>query len=287
MHTLTLSYPRLFVAVSASEAMVPLVRHNFRAALVPGATGAVVHHYEAIWDGSRAVLRRDDDCLGEFADATALMFALEEELEVLLISQLGNWIGLHAGSVALQGQAIITVGHPDTGKTTTTMQLIELGLTMLSEEVTPIDPDLHLVHPFPHNLTLARHYAEAFSSLYPVTRGALTYYGADMARYAPTATHNTPAPPVAFLFPAYHPEYAPQLVEVSPSDVLTELLQYCFAPRTTDEQLYDSVIRVVERCRVFRLQTNSIESARALLGSVITRLLAEPASPAPSPKSCP
>lgn len=287
MVTLTLSYPRLSVAVTASEAMVPLVRDNFRAALAPGAAGAAVHHYEAAWDGSRGVLRRDGDHLGEFTDPTALMFALEEDLEVLLISRLGNWIGLHAGSVALQGRAIVTVGHPDTGKTTTTMQLIELGLTMLSEEVTPIDPELHLVHPFPHNLTLARHYAEAFANLYPVTHGALTYHGADMARYAPLATHSTPATPVAFLFPAYHPANTPQLVEVSPADVLTELLQYCFAPRTGDEQLYESVIRVVERCRVFRLQTNSIESARALLNSVITRLLAEPPSPALRPTSCP
>jgi hypothetical protein len=287
MPRLTLSYPRLSVAVSASEAIVPLLRDNFRAALAPGDGDAVVHQYDAAWDGSRGVLCRDGDRLGEFADPTALMFALEEDLEVLLISRLGNWIGMHAGSVALQGRAIITVGHPDTGKTTTTMQLIELGLTMLSEEVTPIDPDLRLVHPFPHNLTLARHYAEAFSHLYPVTRGVLTYPGADMARYAPHATHGTPATPIAFLFPAYHPDHTPRLAEVSPADVLTELLQYCFAPHTGDEQLYDSVIRVVERCRVFRLQTNSIESARALLGSVITRLQVEPPAPALRPTSSP
>lgn len=143
-----------------------------------------------------------------------------------------------------------------------------------------MDPVSHLVHPFPHHLTLARHYAEAFQAAYPVTRGTVMYHGAEMARYAPHATHAGAATPVAFLFPAYHPDHVPALIEVDPGDVLVEVLQYCFPPQGPDEQLYDAVIGVIERCRIFRMRTNSIASARALLGAVIDRVVPESRSSA-------
>lgn len=278
--TITLIYPRLAVTVAAPAAVMPLLRETFRHAITSADVGRVAHAYQASWDGQSARLTRDGEPVGEFSDPTALVFALEEDLEVRLINRMSPWIGLHAGAVAHSGRAIITVGHPDTGKTTTTMQLIELGLEMVSEEVTPVDPVGHLVHPFPHHLTLARHYAEAFAAAYPVSRGTLTLHGPDMARYAPHTTHAGPATPVAFLFPAYHPSHIPGLEEVGPGDVLAELLQYCFPPQGPDEALYDAVIGVIERCRIFRMRTNSIASARAQLRAVISHVV--PALPSPA-----
>lgn len=149
MPPLTLTYPRLAVTVTAPDAVWPLLRETFRHAMAQSGTGVIAHHYDATWDGQRARLTRDGELVGEFPDPTALVFALEEDLEVRLINRMSPWIGLHAGAVAHRGRAIITVGHPDTGKTTTTMQLIELGLDLVSEEVTPWIPSVTSFTRFP------------------------------------------------------------------------------------------------------------------------------------------
>ena len=79
-------------------------------------------------------------------------------------------------------------------------------------------------------------------------------------------------PIAVVLFPRFDPSCAPRLEALTPGDVLTETFQYCFPPRGTEEQLYDNVIRILERCRLWRLHTRDIESSRTLLTRVISEL---------------
>lgn len=279
MGLLFLEYPKLSVSLSVPDDAADGFRANFANALV-SAPPPIVHLKFLVRRLNAGVaLERNGIAVGVFPDATALMFALEEDLENSLIGRLDGWIGLHAGAVALPDLAIVTVGHPDTGKTTTTFQLVELGLELLCEEVTPIDPAAVRVHPFPGVLTLDRRYAEAFRSRYPVTRGAITYHGAEMARYTARHVRKEAVPLGAMLFPAFDPSCRPKLEVLSPAEVLTDIFQYCFAPTVDDEQLYDSVIRVIERCRLFRMHTRDIESARGLLVELLSELSPADARP--------
>ena len=150
--------------------------------------------------------------------------------------------------------------------------MVELGLELLAEEVTPVDPSTLLVHPFPQVLSLSRAYAEQFAARHPIVGGALHYHDATMARYAPARVRTKAAPIAALLFPRFHPSHEPRLEAVAPGDVLTEIFRYCFPPHTSDELLYDNVIHLLERCRLWRVHTCDIESSRVLLRDVIAAL---------------
>ena len=276
MRTLRLEYPKLSVTVSVPDDMAASFERNFAHALSVSLPTTAHLHFDVRPQIDGVSVLRNRLLSGTFPNATEVMFAIEEDLEFALIERLDGWIGFHAGAVTLGDVAIVTLGHPDTGKTTTTLQLAELGLPMLCEEVTPVDPDTRLVHSFPHPLTLARGYGEAFAARYPVTRGDLSFYGADMARYAPHAVRVQPAQLGVMLFPAYNPSSTPAIERLSPADVIPDVFGYCFTPTRGDEHLYDSVIRVVEQCRLFRLHTCSIESARTLLIQLIADLSAPP-----------
>ena len=280
MRLLFLEYPKLTISLSVPDDDAGAFRANFAHAIVSGTPASVQIEFLIRRLGTGVALERNGTPVGVFPDAAELMFALEEHIENALIERLDGWIGLHAGAVAMPDMAIVTVGHPDTGKTTTTFQLVELGLELLCEEVTPIDPSAIRVHPFPGVLTLDRGYAERFTSRYPVTHGALTFHGPGMARYTAGRVRRESVALGAMLFPRFDPSCTPGLEVLGPADVLTDIFQYCFTPTMKDEQLYDSVIRVIERCRLFRMHTRDIESARGLLVELLSEL--SPAGARPS-----
>jgi hypothetical protein len=267
-----LEFPRLTVALSLPEPLVAAFTANFGFALAASPARPPDRAYGVRMEQDGVLLVRDGLPVGIFPDPQDLMFALEEDIENAIIEHLGEWVGLHAGAAVLGDAALVVVGRPDTGKTTTTFQLVELGLDLLCEEVAAIDPAPREVQPFPQRLTLARPYAEAFQSLYPVSAGALTFPTATMARYAATRVRTRPARLGAILFPRYDPSCQPAIEDVSPGQVLTELLQHCFTPALGDETLYDGVIRLITGCRLFRVHTRDIASARSLLSDLIARL---------------
>jgi hypothetical protein len=270
MTTLFLEYPRFAVALSVPEEAATSFRQDFAPWLISRRPLVVHAEYRVQLAGTGVSLVKNGVLAGTFPSMTELTFFLEEDLEISLIERLGDWVGFHAGAAAIRDSAIVVVGHPDTGKTTTTFQLVELGLELLCEEVTPIDPATIEVQPFPQTLTLARGYAEEFASRYSVKMGNLSYYGPEIARYAAGKVRKGVVPLKAIIFPSFDPSFEPTIERVSPGQVLTELLPYCFPPALGEEWLYDNVIRIIERCRLFRLRTCGIESTRALLGALVS-----------------
>ncbi len=163
------------------------------------------------------------------------------------------------------GSACVIPGNPDTGKTTTTFNLIEMGQIFLCEEVVPVDPETLLVYPYPQVLTLSAAYAEEHLSLYPVKNGELKILDSLIARYHPYTAGSNPVPLKTLLLPAYDPYGTPGIEKLAPEEAFTELLGYCFPPNTNDEHLFDSVIKISEESEIFRLRTNSLQSMRELL----------------------
>jgi hypothetical protein len=161
--------------------------------------------------------------------------------------------------------ACVIAGNPDTGKTTTTFNLIEMGHIFLCEEVTPVDPGTLLVHPYPQVLGLDGDYAEKYRSLYPVTKGELKIPDSEMARYRPYAVGPEPVLLETILIPSYDPSGTRGIEKLTPGEVFTELLGYCFPPNTDDENLFDSVIKICEEAQIFKLRTKSLRSMQELL----------------------
>jgi hypothetical protein len=211
------------------------------------------------------ILVKDGQPARQFGSCLDLICCLEEDIENTLIQAIGSWVGFHAGAVMIGDTACVIAGNPDTGKTTTTFNLVEMGQTFLCEEVTPVDPKTLLVYPYPQVMTLEGAYAEKHLSLYPVANGELKILDSQMARYCPYAVGSDPVPLKTILIPVYDTSQTPGIELLSPGEVFTELLGYCFPPNTDDEHLFDSVIRICEKAEIFRLRTNSLQSMRQLL----------------------
>ena len=269
MKTFFLSFPRLNISLTAPEAIVADIQDAFLSSIRPDANLPPQHEYVIESTSNGLSLLKDGQPVLQFASCFDLICRLEEDIENALIRSIGDWVGFHAGAVMIGGTACVIAGNPDTGKTTTTFNLIEMGQIFLCEEVTPVDPETFLVYPYPQVLGLEGAYAEKYRSLYPVTNGELKIPDSHMARYRPYAVGPDPVHLETILIPAYDPSQTPGIEKLAPGDVFTELLGYCFPPNTDDEQLFDSVIRICERAQIFRLRTNSLRSMRELLKKLL------------------
>ena len=265
MKTFFLSFPRLNISLTAPDKIIPDIQAAFLHSIRSETNLSPRRKYVIESTPSGFGLLKDGQQDQQFASYLDLICHLEEDIENTLIRAIGGWVGFHAGAVMIGDAACVIPGNPDTGKTTTTFNLIEMGHIFLSEEVTPVDPETFLVYPYPQVLTLSRTYAEEHLSLYSVQNGELKLLDSQMARYHPYAVGSDPVPLKTILIPAYDPSETPGIEKLAAGEVFTELLRYCFPPNTDDEHLFDSVIRICEKSEIFRLRTNSLQSMRQLL----------------------
>ena len=265
MKTFFLSFPRLNISLTIPDEIIPEIQAAFLHSLRSDTNLSPCHKYVIESTPSGFGLLKDGQQDQQFTSCLDLICHLEEDIENTLIRSIGDWVGFHAGAVMTGDAACVIAGNPDTGKTTTTFNLVEMGQTFLCEEVTPVDPETLLVYPYPQVLTIEGTYAEKYRSLYPVQNGELKILNSEMARYRPYAVGLDPVPLETILMPTYDPSQTPGIENLSPGEVFTELLGYCFPPNRDDEHLFDSVIRICEEAEIFRLRTNSLQSMRELL----------------------
>ncbi len=269
MKTFFLSFPRLNISVSAPEAIAADIQDAFFHSIRSHRNPSPRHEYVIETTSNGFSLLKAGQPARHFGSSLELICRLEENIENTLIRSMGDWVGFHAGAVMIGDAACVIAGNPDTGKTTTTFNLVEMGQTFLCEEVTPVDPETLLVYPYPQVLTIEGTYAEKYRSLYLVQNGELKILDSQMARYSPYDVGSDPVPLKMILIPAYDFSKTPGIEGLSPDEVFTELLGYCFPPNRDDEHLFDSVITICEKAEIFRLRTNSIQSMRELLKELI------------------
>lgn len=265
MKTFFLSFPRLSVSLTVSHEIVADIESTFSHSISPARELPSRHKYEIKATSHGFVCLKDNQLVGKFGSSLETLCILEEDIEVSLTRHMGDWVAFHAGAVAAGDFACVVVGDPDTGKTTTTFNLIEMGHMFLCEGVCPVDPETLLVYPYPQVLSMSRAYAEKYLLLNRVKKGEITLFDSDLARYRPFQAAKVPLPLKTILLPAYDPSSTPGVEDLSPGHVLTDLLSYCFPPNTDDEYLFDSVIRICEESELFRIHANNLQSMRQLL----------------------
>ncbi|MBW1784427.1 MAG: hypothetical protein JRL30_27260 [Deltaproteobacteria bacterium] len=269
MKTFFLSFPRLNISLTAPDEIMADIRAAFLHSIRPDRNPPPRHEYVITSTSNGLLLLKDGQPGRQFGSCLDLICRLEEDIENSLIRAIDSWAGLHAGAVIIGDAACVIAGNPDTGKTTTVFNLVEMGQVFLCEEITPVDPETLRVYPYPQVLTLGRSYAQKHLSLYPVQHGDLQILDSRMARYHPYHAGSEPVPLKTLLIPAYTPSDTSGIEELAPEEVFTELLGYCFPPNTDDEYLFDSVIRICENAEIFRLRTNSLQSMRQLLKALL------------------
>ena len=265
MKTFLLSFPRFNISIIVPDEIIADIQAAFLHSIRPDINLPPRHEYIIESASNGFNLLKDGLSVGRFGSCLDLICRLEEDIENTLIRVMGDWVGFHAGAVMIGDSACVIPGNPDTGKTTTTFNLVEMGRIFLCEEITPVDPETFLVYPYPQVLTLEGAYAEKYLSYHPVQNGDLKIPDSQMARYHPHVAGSDPVPLKTILIPAYDPSETAGIEELTAGEVFTELLGYCFPPNRDDEHLFDSVITICEKAEIFRLRTNSLQSMRELL----------------------
>ena len=250
-----------YVIESPAEAL-EIFRRLYPRAWRGGARGPA--DFSLAVEGERWLLRHGGETRGPLRGALEAAYALEHEVESGLVAGSGGRIALHAGGIEEAGRAHLVAGDPDSGKTTSTLLLVELGHRFLCEEVALIDPDSLAVEPHPRSLGLDRRFLDELARRRPLERGRVDRLDDHHARYAPHSPCLEPARLATIFIPRLRPGRTPGVEEVDPAQALPEILGYCFPPTAEPEEFFDRVIRMLESCRVARVRFDSVETASSL-----------------------
>lgn len=78
---------------------------------------------------------------------------LDSQMRLFIAATTKDWVFVHAGTVAIDGRALLLPGESFSGKTTLTAALVQAGATYLSDEYAVLD-QAGRVHPYPRRLSI-------------------------------------------------------------------------------------------------------------------------------------
>jgi hypothetical protein len=110
------------------------------------------------------VIQRKDRSLA------SLLEYVRWDLHAFVPERARDYLFLHAGAVASNGQAMLLTGSPDRGKSSLVLALLQRGLRYLSDDLGAIDPVSSRVYPFQKRIsvresTLVRYFPEVVGQL--------------------------------------------------------------------------------------------------------------------------
>lgn len=114
----------------------------------PGASFALI-----TVDGGRVAVLQDGRQIAAPNPVDVAVEALDAVIRLHIAQYAAGWTFVHAGAVAVAGQAIVLPGRSFAGKTTLVRALIEQGADYLSDEYAAFDAE-GLVHPYPKPLSI-------------------------------------------------------------------------------------------------------------------------------------
>jgi hypothetical protein len=159
--------------------------------------------------GEEFRLSKDGESFASSGQAIDLVPHLIHLLDEAVVQRLTALRAVHAGTVLVNGRALLLPGATHSGKSSIVAELLRRGATYFSDEYALIDAD-GLVHPYPRPLLLRRGSPEQF----PVLAGECN------ARVG-----NTPAPVGWILLAQYEAGSAWSITPVPQSLALVALLQ--------------------------------------------------------------
>ncbi len=235
----------------------------------PAVTAAAADASPARWaiaaEGELWRLEEDGAAIGRFAAPAFAVAALEQRWVELVARSARRAIAFHAGAVEVFGSAVLIAGLAESGKTATTVQLVELGHTFVADEIAVVEAAGDRVRPFHRSPAVGASFvADLFSAADPA-HGALVEPAPGLARYLPRRLARDGVAVSALLLPRYRRGAATVVEELAAAAVLTEVLGYCFEPAGEPERLVDALIAHLGRWSIRRLTYGDSTAARAAL----------------------
>lgn len=183
-------------------------------------------------------------------------------------NMLNGHLLLHSGSVEVAGQGILMVANPGSGKSTLTAALVGRGARLLSDEfgvVRIADGSLRaMIKPIALKNrsieTIGQWAPDArFGPVYPNTRkGVLAHHAAPAASVS--RRHETATPRIV-IFPQWIESSPLEMDVVAPARAFMELAANSFNYEVLGAVGFETVARLLEGCRCYRLQYGHLADA--------------------------
>lgn len=195
-------------------------------------------------EGPGLVVRDASSVEYEGCSPGEVMSALVWCINRLLIEESTGHVLLHATAAAKNGEMLLLVGRPNSGKTTLLTGLLQRGYDYVTDEVVSVDESLWGTG-FPKPLTINEGAWAVLDDLDPRSGGSLDRFHEQQWHLA--AQHLAAVSPrgriSAVAFPCYRAEGATSIQALSAGEAMARLIPRVFAPKDTALPL-DKVRRV-------------------------------------------
>ncbi|WP_400770891.1 hypothetical protein [Methylosinus sporium] len=174
----------------------------------------------------------------------------------------------HAAAVSRDARAILVPGSSGAGKSTLVAYLSGHGFSYLGDDLIGLSAHDWSLRPLPTLLSLKSDSWKILEGLFPELpdRPILRRHGSDVRYVAPSASERSSCAPAMMLFPAYAPDTAATLAELTPLQTITRLLGSAMdieAPVT--EAKIAEICRFIESTPAYELRYGDLAEASKLV----------------------
>jgi hypothetical protein len=222
---------------------------------------------------------RNGEQLGCASDYWQLFRLMEWQLDIFLSETVRNYLLLHAGVVAYQGNGLIFPASSGNGKSSLTLALLLQNYRYLSDELAVIDPATGELSAFPKPFSLKNprlfpqvtYSPDIWLGLEPSVLSEISGNAAKPVWYIhaddlkPHITYQGTVPIRYIIFPKYEPASSPQLEPLTAGQAMRQLLDHCVNFTMLGQGGLSLLARLVAEAQCFALTVNGPEATTKLI----------------------
>jgi hypothetical protein len=199
-------------------------------------------------------------------DEGALLFLFEKDLTTRSQRIRSDLLFLHAAALGREGQAVLLVGDPGSGKSTLTFALLECGgIAYLSDELAPVELDTLSVSPYPRALWLKQPPSTPWKLPPANRRSSRGIHVPCAALGAEPAPQALPLGALFLMEPGVAARQDPSLWRISAAEATTRLFGNFLNPLGHPSAGLDAALAVASAVPCFALRPAGLEATRSLL----------------------
>lgn len=163
---------------------------------------------------------------------------------------------LHAGVVQRDSDGIILCGPSNSGKSTLTATLVELGCDYLTDETATIIPGTSTVPAYPKPLALRGWAVSRYAKVTQASADARHIIPASSLGKLTSATR-----PSVIVFPQYHPDNGLAIRPIEPQEAVHRMVEDLLDGERFGSAALDELVMLVNRCTTWSVDFSNVESA--------------------------
>lgn len=238
--------------------------------IVPQRSGLTLHkRYRFLGDGNER--------LYSYVPANSLLPHLEWAINQEVTRKSGQYLQLHAASLAFQDQGVLLTAKSSCGKSTLAAMLLARGWQYYCDEMSLVNVHTQHLHAFPKAICL-KEGAVKLAERYGLELNCRNYYAIAFKGYVAyinpvrinSRAISEPRPLKHIFLPQYVPgQTRPELREVSRAQVVLDLAENLFNKNMFGDETINYLGRIVRNASCYRIFTGDIEKTCELLESTI------------------